>query len=367
MNIIAIIAVLPLAFTFSACARPLNTSAEQPALSRRVIAADDARFLYEGRFDKSVSSAPVVIWQGSRISLDFEGGSLAFLFGNAAGQNFFNAVVDGKNAVIAVKAGAAGRVEYPGELSAGRHRLTLFKRSEASAGTAVFLGVELAPGKQAWRPAAPRYKLAMQFFGDSITAGACSEDGAADQWENRATHNNAVSYGALTADAFVADYRNISISGMGISAGYVETKAGQAWDRVYPYAASPRAGFNDWTPDVVFINYGENDDSFTNGKNLPFPADFADGYVALVKAIRGDYPSAKVVLLRGAMYGGSQSQELREAWEEAVTRLQVFDPGITYFVFKHWSSNHPRVADHKALAEELTLWLKRQEFMKPYL
>ena len=37
------------------------------------IPATDARFRYEGRFDFSDSNAPVIVWQASRISLDFEG------------------------------------------------------------------------------------------------------------------------------------------------------------------------------------------------------------------------------------------------------------------------------------------------------
>ena len=115
------------------------------------------------------------------------------------------------------------------------------------------------------------------------------------------------------------------------------------------------------------MNYGENDYSFTHGKGLPFPADFSDGYVALVKAVRGAYPSARLVLLRGGIYGGAQSAELRGAWENAVSRLETSDPAIANFVFSHWSDNHPRVADDHSLAGELAAWLKQQDFMKPYL
>ncbi len=37
---------------------------------------------------------------------------------------------------------------------------------------------------------------------------------------------------------------------------------------------------------------------------------------------------------------------------------------ISHFVFNHWTRTHPRAADHRALAEELTRWLKQQPFMK---
>jgi phospholipase/lecithinase/hemolysin len=66
------------------------------------------------------------------------------------------------------------------------------------------------------------------------------------------------------------------------------------------------------------------------------------------------------------MFGGSQSEPLRLAWEAAVSRLEPADPKVSHFVFQHWTSTHPRVADHRAMADELIAWLRRQDFMRPY-
>ncbi|HTO02805.1 MAG TPA: GDSL-type esterase/lipase family protein [Opitutus sp.] len=272
------------------------------------IPSSDVRFLYEGRFDQSDPAGPVVVWQGSRIRIDFEGDSLALKFSDSTDQNFFDAEIDGRTTLVSIR--SDGRVEgnaFSG-LGPGRHKLQLFKRSEAAAGTVRFRGIEINNDAQAFAPQTPRYQLAMQFIGDSITAGACNEDGATDQWEDRSTHNNARSYGAFTAAAFSADYRNVSVSGMGIATGWTPIKAGQIWDRVYPDPASARADLTKWTPQVVFVNLGENDDSFTKSKAMPFPADdYTNGYVALVKSIRQAYPAAHIVILRGGMFGGSQS------------------------------------------------------------
>ena len=175
------------------------------------------RFLYEGRFDQSDSAGPVVVWQSSRIRIDFEGEALALKFSEATGQNFFDAEIDGRARLVSIRSGGrVGGNSFNG-LGPGRHTLTLFKRSEAAAGTVRFRGIEIDDSSLTFAPKQPRYKLAMQFFGDSITAGACNEDGATDQWEDRSTHNNARSYGAFTAAAFSADYRNIAVSGMGIA------------------------------------------------------------------------------------------------------------------------------------------------------
>ena len=337
------------------------------SLAAENVPASDPRYRYEGRFDDSHPMGPVIIWQGSRIHLDFEGASLQLKFADAKGQSYFDAEIDGRLNLVEIREGELVKGATFSDLGPGRHRLTLFKRSEAAAGTVRFTGVGLSEGAQAFAPEAARYRLAMQFIGDSITAGACNEDGEKDQWEDRRTHNNARSYGALTAAAFNANYRNIAVSGMGVSIGWTNVTAREIWDRVYPETGSKRANLGDYTPDVVFINLGENDDSFTKAKNLPFPsADYTEGYVALVKSIRGAYPSAHIVILRGGMFGGAKSERLRGPWQLAVERLEQADPRVSHFVFQHWSSRHPRVADHRAMADELVAWLKRQPVMQPH-
>ena len=153
---------------------------------------------------------------------------------------------------------------------------------------------------------------------------------------------------------------------MGIATGWVTPKAGEVWDKTYPNPASPRADLTQWVPQVVFVNFGENDDSYPRAHGQPFPEGYTDGYIALVRAIRAAYPSAHIVLLRGGMYGGAQSEPLRQAWESAVTQLEVPDPAISHFVFAHWTRNHPRVADDRAMTGELIAWLKQQPFMEAY-
>jgi lysophospholipase L1-like esterase len=344
--------------------QPSSVSMNQSAARHAVF---DPAFQFDGRIDARDLSAPVLIWQGSRVLVDFDGTELTLCFGAAKGVSFFDIEVDGDVSVVEVKESAVPvQIKYSKLLSAGRHRLRLFKRSEADAGHAAFLGVELAAGANVFAPELITPKLALQFFGDSITVGACNEDGAVDQWENRATHNNALSYGALTAKALSAGYRNVAVSGMGIVVGYVPKRAGEICDRLYPEPGAPRSDERGWSPDVVFVNYGENDDSFSKNQNMEFPAGFADGYVALVQGMRAAYPQAEIVLLRGGMFGGAKSEALRTAWETAVQRLEAEDGRVHHFVFQHWSELHPRVSDHQAMAEELVAWLKTQPFMQRF-
>jgi lysophospholipase L1-like esterase len=335
-----------------------------PAAHVQAVPASDPHFRYQGRLDFSDPASPVVIWEASRISIDFEGDRLAVRFNGVTGQVFFDASVDGSSSILALREGKpAGALAVPVS-GAGLHHLVLFKRTEATAGSAHFAGIEIAPGAKVSTPAMPDYRMRMEFIGDSITVGACDEDGPNDQWDDRSTHDAAFSWSAVTSAAFLADYRNISVSGIGLSTGFVDVVAGQVWDGIYPTASSRRADLSTWVPDVVFVLLGDNDDSYPRSHGLPFPGDFVAKYTALVHAVRAAYPKASIVLLNGAMWAGTQSPPLGAAWSAAVSGLESGDPGISHYTFVHWTSNHPRVADHRILADELIAWLKAQPFFR---
>jgi lysophospholipase L1-like esterase len=340
-------------------------SAAKGTQLHRVVRASDQAFRYQGRLDLTDPAAPVVAWESSRISVDFKGATLALLFGQATGQNFFDAKVDGESRIVAVEPGPKATIAWPGSLGPGLHHLVLVKRSEASAGSAAFRGIEIGPDATAQKPIAGKGALRILFFGDSITAGACDEDGAVDQWDDRRTHDAELSYAALTADAFGADYENISVSGIGIVTGYVDVTFGEIWDRLYPAHGAPRADLTAWRPDVIFINLGGNDTSFSKSKGRPFPASFADSYFKLVTEVRSAYPEAELVLLRGGMSETETDPVLIAAWTDAIRRVEAQDPRSTHFVFAHYTDLHPRVADHRLMADELCQWLRGQPFMSP--
>jgi lysophospholipase L1-like esterase len=226
-----------------------------------------------------------------------------------------------------------------------------------------FRGIEVAPDAVVEKPVAGKAGLKMLFFGDSITAGACDEDGAADQWESRRTHNATMSYAALTANAFAADFENISVSGIGVVTGYVDVTFGEIWDRLYPAHGAPKADLTSWRPNVIFLNLGGNDTSFPKSKGRPFPPSFSDSYCRLAAEVRSAYPDAQLVLLRGGMTETEDDPVLIAAWTEAVRRVEAQDGHSSHFVLVHHTDLHPRVADHRLMADELIQWLRGQAFM----
>src|SRR5690606_26273443 len=62
------------------------------ASSSRLVPADDPRFHYEGRIDRSQPAAPAIIWQASRVEIDFYGDSLVFQFSELDGDVYFDLV-----------------------------------------------------------------------------------------------------------------------------------------------------------------------------------------------------------------------------------------------------------------------------------
>ncbi len=364
----------PVAQRISRCTRPLSivlllalgcAGRAEPG-DPAIVSAQDSRFLYQGRLDLRDPSGPVLVWEDSGAAIDFEGTRLELVFGRSEGDNFLDVRVDQAGWVAQVPSAASSRFICPLPLAPGRHHLEIRKRQEASAGTLQFLGIGLADPSKAARPAAVPPGPRMEFYGDSITAGACTEDGESDQWDTHRTHNAELSYAALIGRAYHADWRNLSVSGIGIVTGWIPFVEGEVWDRLYPKPGSPVADLTQWIPDVVFVNLGDNDADYPKAQKLPFPTGFGNRYEDLIRKLRMAYPRAEIVLLLGGMESGTQSVPLGKEWSEAVSRLESSDGRMHHFKFTHWTSHHPRVADHAALAAELDAWLKHQEFMKPF-
>lgn len=324
--------------------------------AQRLLQGQAEQFSYQGRIDFSDEKRPVIIWQGSTIQFETDAQHLELGFADVNGQVFFDLVAGEHQQVLEAKDGWH-QVTLPA--TEQTRSITLFKRSEAAAGTAAFLGVKIPAKASVAAQTEPSSALKLMFYGDSITVGACNEDGEQDQWQTARTHNTAKSYGVFVARALGAQYRSIAVSGVGIVTGYKPYTAAQIWDKYYPTAESAIADIT-WQPDWLFINYGENDDSFTRNNDQPFPSEFTERYVQLVRSMRKAYPQSHIVILRGGMYGGAMSDRLIEPWWQVVNQLQAEDSNIHHYVFKHWSTLHPRVSDHKQMAAELLRWLQVQ-------
>jgi hypothetical protein len=312
-----------------------------------------------GRIDTRTPEAPVFIWQGTEIRTRFSGRSIGFRFSGAWGQNFFNVIIDGEIRVLQLTEGGTHDYLLAEGLPDGLHELILHKRTEGKFSKCIFGGIILEKKAQLGPKPEP-LPLRIEFYGDSITAGACDEDPGADQYDDFSTHNNYRSYGAITARDLNAEYVCIAVSGIGVCYSWNTLLLEDIYDRLYPDPNSPKYEFPERKPDIVVLNVGQNDYGYSVIKDVAFPSDFTDKYVGLIRNIRNLYPDARIICTMGGMSAYNDSAELQAAFGKAVTQLQGADAKIHTLTFTSFTFNHPRVDTHEKLATELTAFLKKE-------
>lgn len=324
----------------------------------QIITPENSGLYYIGRIDRKEPGAPRFIWQGTELRFGFSGRRLGFRFSDAWGQNFYNVIIDGRVNLLRLVEGGSHDYLLDEALPEGRHEVVLFKRTEAMFSNAVFRGLILERGAEMGSKSEP-LPLAIEFYGDSITAGACNEDPAADQYDDYSTHNNYRSYGAITARNLNAEYVNIAVSGTGICYSWNPVLMPEVYDKLYPDNTSERYDFSGRKPDIVLLNLGQNDYGYPNSLGKPFPSDFAEKYTKLVRNLRGLYPHARIICAIGGMSAYRESPDLQAAFNKAVELLKSGDDRIYSFVFTAYTNTHPRVDTHAKLAAELTRFIKR--------
>lgn len=204
--------------------------------------------------------------------------------------------------------------------------ISLVKLSEAANST---IGIaEIKAKGEAIKPTASKDML-VEFIGDSITCGYGVDDPDKNHHFSTKTEDVTKAYGYLTAQKLDADYSMVSLSGYGIISGYsgdgkkvaVQTLP-QYYDKL-GYSWSANGSFSpskvDWDfskrqPDVIVVNLGTNDDSYTKDKK-ELQEEFSAAYTEFIKQIREKNPNAKILCILGVM-----GDRLYPYVEEAVKR-----------------------------------------------
>ncbi|WP_457323059.1 GDSL-type esterase/lipase family protein [Roseateles sp. P5_E11] len=335
---------------------PSDFVREAPSSKPGLIAADDPKLRWIGR----IGSAPggkLLAWSGSELRARFTGDQLTLrLAPSRGGINHFTVEVDGRRHALALR--SDGPADWRLPLTAGEHELRLVKRTEASQAESVFLGLRLAEGGKLLDPPAPR-PLKLEFYGDSITAGACNGDIGEDQYADLSSHDGTRAYGAVTASKLGADYVGIAISGIGITATWDQLLMPEVWNRYAPRLDAPVAPPEARAPDVVLLNLGQNDHGFPASKGQTIAADFGPRYLAFVRGLRARYPQARIVLLMGGMSAPREQPAIPRAVLGAVQTLRSEgDAKVWSYRFEAFSWAHPRIDVHALMADELTRFLK---------
>lgn len=326
----------------------------------RWISPDDARLRYVGRTDTRVPNSRGLSWSGTELRARFTGTQLGLGMISEHGVNYFDVEIDGRAHRLAVSGEAPREWRLREPLAPGEHELRIVKRTEGAMAEARLWGLRLGVGEKLLPPP-PARPLRLEFYGDSITAGACDGDMGTDQYDDLSTHDGTRAYGALTARRLGADYVGIAVSGIGITRTWGDVMMPQVWDRVAPHAGAQLAPVGARAPDVVLVNLGQNDHGLPASRGEAFPEDFAPRYLDFVRQLRHRYPHARLVLLIGGMTAWKDEPKLLPAIHAAAQALRAEGDGLVWtYTFRAFAYAHPRIDVHQQMSEELVTFLKDQ-------
>lgn len=215
-------------------------------------------------------------------------------------------------------------------------------------------------------------ELKIEFIGDSITCGYGVDDEDRNHHFSTKTEDATKAYAYKTAELLGADYSLVSYSGHGIISGYTtqgkKVAAQQLpskYDRFAVSAGSGPDGFSaagtDWdfakfTPDIIVINLGTNDCSYT-GKDEALIKEYTDAYVKFLGKVRKNNADAHIICALGVM--GADLYDAMCAAAESYTAESGDDNVSTFRLSTQDGSTgfaadwHPTAATHDIAAAEL--------------
>lgn len=257
------------------------------------------------------------------------------------------------------------------------HIIRIIKLSEAAMSCVAIESITVVADSEPKPTPAPAKRI--EFIGDSITCGYGVE--MEDEWVhfNTTTENVTKAFGYLAAKELNLDYSMVSFSGHGLISGYTPDCAVINDKELVPpyyeklgYSYNSFNGrklqqelwdFNKWQPDVIVINLGTNDHSYT-GDNPARIEKYEKLYVDFLGMVRKNNPKAHIICALGIM-----GDELYPAVERVVNSYSSLN-GDTNISSLHLTPQnasingysadyHPSPATQKIAAAELVAELKK--------
>lgn len=333
----------------------------------RLVKFDDQRITYSGRTGFKTDAAELS-WPGASVKVNFQGTGIAAVLKDQDTSNYYNVILDGM--VVRKIHTDTSRKSYvlAKNLSAGKHTLELFKRTEWDKGKTWFYG--FMPIKTAsLLPASKRQKRKIEFYGNSITCGYATEDFKNDSPAGY-YEDNYVSYAAITARHFDAQYYCIAKSGIGVLVSWFPLIMPEMYDRLDATDSTSKWDFTKYTPDLVVINLFQNDAWLTQrpdfpefkhrfGTTAPSAETIILAYKNMVQNIRSKYPKAQIICALGSMDATQKGSPWPGYIEQAVQQLNDDKIYTHFFPYKN-TPGHPKVAEQQAMADDLIAFIDQK-------
>ncbi|MCM1165714.1 MAG: GDSL-type esterase/lipase family protein [Lachnospiraceae bacterium] len=222
----------------------------------------------------------------------------------------------------------------------------------------------------------PNKEKLIEFVGDSITCGYGVDDPDKSHSFSTKTEDVTKAFAYKTAQALDADYSMVSFSGYGIISGYSDgekkvsaqtlpkyyTKLGYSWSQNGLFVPSDIDwDFSKRQPDIIVINLGTNDDSYTL-THKERQEEYSAAYTEFLKKVRENNPDAKIVCAFGVMTDRlfdyvqlAVDNYTAETGDENVSTLKFDVQQASDGYSADW---HPSVTTHDKTAAKLTEYLK---------
>lgn len=253
--------------------------------------ASDTRIEYTGRILTEGNDVSYD-WSGVYFRVKFNGPYLAMKCSDTK-NCWFNLWIDKEMAPEAdrkfIVAAKDTLVVLAEGLGKGEHEVILQKRTEGEQGR---FTVHSFISEGEILPANARKERHIEFIGDSYTCGYGTESGDKDDPFLAETENCNLTYAAITARYFGADFNLVSHSGQGIVRNYDSFNPGyhmpDRYVQTYNTEKTPlwNAENAAYTPDIVVIYLGTND--FSTAQQ-PHEESFRNNYIRLLRSVKANY------------------------------------------------------------------------------
>ena len=338
--------------------------AEEAAALPVAVSADDAKIRFTGRFDAREAAGPRCQWSASAVTLRFRGAELNAKIRDSSGADRLQIALDGKPAQVLPLEKDAHLYRIASGLTSGTHTVTLFKRTEAFVGILQFEGFQLCAGGALL--IMPPAKRRLEVIGDSISCGYGNEGANQNEHFTPETENAYLTYGAIAARTFGAEYVCIAWSGRKM---WPDNTIPEIYDRALPTDPGSAWDFSRQIPDAVLINLATND----FGRENPDEKGWTDAYKTFIARVRKNYPKARIYCAIGPMMSDNYP-----AGHHALTTVRSYlarvvaderssgDKNVSLLEFEPQdgknglgSDYHPSVKTHELMAEKLSAALEK--------
>ncbi|MBO7520067.1 MAG: hypothetical protein J6T73_04740, partial [Clostridia bacterium] len=318
-----------------------------------------------GRTGGSDASNRLVLeWLNSGFSFNFTGSAFEF---NVAGtqqdsrlQPYVAYSVDGGELnYIKVVSSSSQNIRVSG-LSEGNHSVKIIRTNEPIGNPIYVSDLKISSALQTASVGAPDTASDMKilFIGDSLTT-AYGNTGSGNHPYTTDEQDGTKGYAYLTAEHFGADAQYVAREGRGLVNNNYDGYTDYANDMfgVESYVLGTDYDFGSWTPGLVVINLGSNDEQ---GKpNKTTQTEMHNAVKAFLSRVRGLYPNADIIWA----YDTLATSDGGNVKSGIVSAIQEFNDAKVRFcslstITGLGTYGHPNVDEHRTLANDLIYYIE---------